>query len=197
MSRRRLNKIVTGLRKITVSGREVFQVHSTPSIIYSNCELDSHADTCVAGPNCVIVEYSDQVTNVSAFTNELDTLQDVPIVTVATALDNPDVSTVILILHQALYLGDKIENTLLCPNQMRCYRIDVDDVPVYLAPINKPSTHATYTTKDDFNIPLSLNGVISYFQTRTPTHQELETCKWIILRDPNTWEPHSENFSYN
>ncbi len=121
--------------------------------------------------------------------------KNVPIVTVATALDNPDGSKVILILHQALYLGDKIENTLLCPNQMRCYGIDV--VPIHLAPTNKPSTHSIYATEDNFNIQLSLNDDISYFRTRTPTCQELDTCKWIILTDPNTWEPHSENFSYN
>jgi hypothetical protein len=129
--------------------------------------------------------------------SELDTLQNIPIVTAATALDNPDGSTFILILHQALYLGDKIENTLLCPNQLRYYGIDVDDIPIHLAPKNKPSTHSIRATEDDFNIPLSLNGIISYFQTRTPTRQELDTCKWITLTNPNTWEPHSENFSYN
>lgn len=140
------------MRQITVNRRDVFQVHDTSSIIHSNCVLDSNADTCVAGSNCIIIEYTDQVTNVSAFTNQLDTLQNIPIITAATALDNHDGSTVILILHQALYLGDKIENTLLCPNQMRCYGIDVDDIPVHLAPKNKPSTHSIYITEDDFSV---------------------------------------------
>jgi hypothetical protein len=117
MSRQHFNKIVSGLRRSNVD-RGINQVHTYQELIHSNCELDSHADTCVAGPNCFVIEYTDQVTNLSSFSNELDTLQDIPIVTAATAHDNPDGTTTILILHPALYLGNKVENTLLRPNQM-------------------------------------------------------------------------------
>jgi hypothetical protein len=36
-------------------------------VIHGTCELDSHADTCVAGPNCIIIEYTDQTAYVSEF----------------------------------------------------------------------------------------------------------------------------------
>lgn len=130
----------------------------------------------------------------SSFSNDLETLLDIPIITAATALDNTDGSTTILILHQALYMSDKVENIPLCSNQMRHYGIDVDDVSVPLAPINKPLTHSIYAPKEDFSIPLSLNGIISCFQTRTPTWQELDTCKWVIQTNHQTWDPHSEHF---
>ena len=72
-------------------------------IVHANCELDSHADTSVAGPNCIVLEYTEQVVNVSAFSEQLDTMEGIPIVTAATAIDNPATGeTTILVLGKAL-----------------------------------------------------------------------------------------------
>jgi hypothetical protein len=73
MSRRHVNTFITS-RKQTVT-----------------CELDSHANTCVIGPNCVILEFTDQDVNVSAYSDHLETMNNVPIVTVATAYDDPSI----------------------------------------------------------------------------------------------------------
>jgi len=109
-------------------------------IVHGACKLDSHADPWVAEPNCTILEYTDQVTNVSANSNKLDIMENIPIATAVTAYDDPTNGvTTITVLHQCLYLGDKIENTLLCPNQLRNFGIEVDDVPMHLAP-NLPHT---------------------------------------------------------
>jgi len=54
-----------------------------------------------------------------------------------------------------------------------------------------------YSNEHDFKIPLSLKGVTSCFQTRTPTNFEVETCKWIVLSDDNQWDPHSDAFQEN
>jgi hypothetical protein len=43
-------------------------------------------------------------------------------------------------------------------------------------------------------LPLSLKGVISYIDTRTPSQEELDTCKWITLTNEHDWDPHSEFF---
>ena len=170
----------------------------TNNVTHAKCELDSHADTCVAGPNCIILEYTDQLVNVSAFTDIHETFNDVPIVTAATAYDDPaDGTTYILILNQAIYMGDKISNTLLCPNQMRFYGIIMDDVPLHLAPASQPSTHSIYCQEDNLRLPLELKGVISGLSTRTPTEEEVVTCKWITLTDENIWDPHSDAFTYN
>jgi len=164
-------------------------------VVHAACELDSHADTCVAGPNCRIIELTDQVVSVSAFSKEHNILQDIPIVTAATAYDDPTSGTTyILILGQAIWMGDKVEATLLCPNQLRYNGIVVDDIPTHLAPSHQPSTHSIHCADDDLTLPLSLQGIISYFDTRTPTTEELDTCKWIIITNENDWDPHSPSF---
>lgn len=50
-------------------------------------EVDLHADTCCAGSNCVIMEYTDKTCNVIGFNrdNPNDELNGIPIVKAATA----------------------------------------------------------------------------------------------------------------
>jgi hypothetical protein len=78
-------------------------------------------------------------------------------------------------------MGDHMNNSLLCPNQLRAHGMIVDDCPRHLAPADRPSTHSISSPEEEFTIPLLLKGVTSYFTSRTPTIQELETCRWIIL----------------
>jgi hypothetical protein len=132
---------------------------------------------------------------VSAYSEQLDTMENIHIVTAATAWDDLATgTTTILILGQALYMGDKVKTTLLCSNQMRAQGIIVDDVPLHLAPKDKPSSHSIYFPEDDFVIPLSMKGIFSYFSTRTPTWEEIETCKHAKLTNEFNWDLHSEDF---
>jgi hypothetical protein len=82
----------------------------------------------------------------------------------------------ILVLGQALYFGDEVEASLLCPNQMRANGVIVDDIPIHLLH-NNASTHSLIFPEDEVTIPLKLNGCFSYIPTRTPTTNEKDTCK--------------------
>ncbi len=197
MSRRRLNVINSSKRTISqVVMRGAMS--ELDNIVHRTCELDSHADTCVAGPNCIIIEYTDQLVNISAFTDIHATFNNIPIVTAATAYDDPESGvTYILILHQTIYMGNKISNTLLCPNQLRSHGIVVDDIPLHLAPASQPSTHSIYCQEDNLRLPLQLKWVISLLETRTPTRDELATCKWVTITSESIWDPHSDSFAYN
>lgn len=53
-------------------------------------ELDSHADTCCAGANTALIEFTGETVKVQPFSPEYDSYDDVPIATVATAYDDPD-----------------------------------------------------------------------------------------------------------
>jgi hypothetical protein len=150
MSRRQLAKVVTSLREQSSLRHDassyVYSVNRQ-NIIHGTCELDSHADTSVTGPNCTVIEYTDQRVSVSGFSNEYEAIHDVPIVTAATTYDDPNTgTTVVLIIGQALYLNDKVSCTLLCPNQLRSNGISVDDIPVHLAPRNQPTKHGVFLT---------------------------------------------------
>jgi len=172
---------------------------TTSDTFQGTVELDSHADTCCAGSNCTIIEYTGKVCNVIGYNRNTpnDELFDVPIVTAATAYDAPNGDTYILILAQTLYLGGLLDYTLLCPNQLRSNGIIVDDVPKHLSPDPSMATHSVYAPNENVRIPLDLKGVISYFVTRAPTPQEVETCKWIALTSDTDWDPHSDIFKIN
>jgi hypothetical protein len=50
-------------------------------------ELDSHADTCVAGANTRVTDYANTQVSVSPFSDSYEAIKDVSIATVATAWD--------------------------------------------------------------------------------------------------------------
>jgi hypothetical protein len=82
--------------------------------------------------------------------------------------------------------GRKKQTLLLWANDLRANNIIVDDIPKYLAPHGRPSTHSIMCNEEDLTLPLLLKGVISYIDTRTPNQEELDTCKWIILTNKQT-----------
>ena len=91
------------------------------------CEMDSHADTCVAGSNCVVLEYTGRSAEVEAYSPDYPSKQ-IPIATVATAYDCPTSgATYVLIINEALYFGDSLPFSLLSPNQLRDHDVHVDE----------------------------------------------------------------------
>ncbi len=188
ISRRRLSAFVTFNKRRVISQIQVTQ--EDDNIIHALCELDSHFDTCVAGPNCIILEYTDQVVNVTSYSDQLDTIKNVPVITAATAIDNENTgTTTILILGQAIYMGNKVKSTLICPNQLCSNGIIVDDVPVHLAPEGRASTHSIICTDDNLSIPMSLKGVISFPNKNpntwyTTNMQKGSAYRWKLMGPP-------------
>ncbi len=186
---------MTTARTATGNGtpRHVANVIATPSeVTYGYMELDSHADTCCVGSNCVAVEYTGKSCNVIGYSRNApnDGLTNVPIVKASTAYDAPTGETYILVFPQAIYMGDLLDYSLLCPNQLRHNNIIAEDVPRHLAPNPQTATHS-------ITILLQLNGVVSYFVTRSPTSQELEDCAWLMMTSDVEWDPHSDSFMLN
>jgi hypothetical protein len=136
-------------------------------------ELDSHADTCVAGSNTVPLWYTDHKVSVSSFIGEYQPLEDIPPASVATAWDDPkDGSVVILIIDEALYFGDRMPHTLLCPNQLRFNGLIVNDTPRMFS---LDSTQSIIIP-GKLELPLKMRGILMYLATRKPTERELLEC---------------------
>jgi hypothetical protein len=160
-------------------------------------ELDSHADTTCAGANCVVLEFTQQVVDVTPYDkNKYEPEVNIPIVRAVTAYTDNSGNTYVLILNQALYLPD-LDHSLLNPNQMRMNGVIVDDCPKHLSDPSRPSTHSIYFPDLDIRIPLELGGVISRICTRHPTNDELEHCLWLHLTSDLEWDPHSSSFADN
>ncbi len=157
-------------------------------------ELDSHADTVVAGSSCKVLEFTEKSCDVYPYADSYEPIKNVPIAKVATAYDHPTGETFIIIFGQALYMGDTMEHSLICPNQARVNGVIVEDVPKHLSP-GKSSSHSIFFPDDDVQLPLQLNGVISCFPTRFPLDHELNNCRWLVMTNDLPWEPSSPEFA--
>jgi hypothetical protein len=93
-----------------------------------NTNLDSHADSCVARANCLMLEESGRKAKVSTFHPNARSFQDIPIVNAATLYQDKNGCSLIVIIHEALWFGEASQ-TLLCPNQLRVNGVIVNDIP--------------------------------------------------------------------
>jgi hypothetical protein len=91
-------------------------------------------------------------------------------------------------------MGDTLEHTLICPNQMRYNGIIVDDIPRHLSHDRK-STHSLYFPNENRSLPLKLKGVIFYLDTRFPTQGEINNCRWLTATNDSIWDLYSESFA--
>jgi hypothetical protein len=174
--------------------------------IHSRAELDSHADTCSFGDECLIVSLTGDVVNVSGFTDAIGEMAKIPIATIALAYDCLSTGhTFILFFHQALHVsGMKIH--LLSTFQMRNNQVTVNEVALqHLPPEQRvPEGHSIIVDATPHHpkmiIPLDLNGVSSGALFRVPTWEEVnDTSQLNVYHVDMTsnvpWEPHSQGYN--
>jgi hypothetical protein len=74
------------------------------------------------------LEVTGEKATVHSFFDERKPFLDVPIGTIATAWVDPTTSEVlIIVMNEALYFGERLDHTLICPNQLRSFGVQVDD----------------------------------------------------------------------
>lgn len=168
---------------------------------WTTTELDTHADTCCFGRNCLVIsEDTSMSVTISGFADSLGDME-CPIVSVAVAYDDETShTTFILVFNQVLYVEELCHN-LISPFQMRMNDIIVKDVPIRLLvntmDLNQidPSEHSIIVKEPSLKIPLKLRGTVSYFNTRKPTLRELEEFPQIVMTYMTpSWDPHDELF---
>ena len=90
--------------------------------------LDTWADTCCVGKHARINEIiKGKSVTATGFASSLKSIPDLPIVNCSLAYDSSDGKTYILKINNAIFLGEQMENCLLCPNQC-----EVNDVRITL-----------------------------------------------------------------
>ena len=100
-------------------------------------ESDSNADTTVAGSNCCILQYISKEFDVSPYCDDYEAIKCVLIVHAATAWQSRDTGqNYILVLYEALWMGDKLYCTLVNPNQLRRYGTRVQGNPMSESPLS-------------------------------------------------------------
>ena len=155
--------------------------------------MDTHADTCVLGKNFIPLTYTDRICDVYPYSRDYDAVGAIPVVTGATAYtDQVTGETIIIVINEGLYFGDKLDHSLVNPNQLRSYGVDVYD--------NTYDRNETMRIQgQDVNdenivIPLLAEGVDIFFETRTPSLDELENSSHIHLTNKLAWNPKQVTF---
>jgi hypothetical protein len=93
-------------------------------------ELDTHADTCCAGANWSLMEYTGEICDVNPFLDSYQPIQEIPVARCCTVWTNQDDSMEYLLVgDQMLWFGTQLPHSLINPNQLRAYGIDVNDDP--------------------------------------------------------------------
>ena len=139
-----MNTIISPLREICAirtgprtQGRSIKRMKTSDIEITAanygreaRCELDTRADTTCAGINCRPIYYTGQHCEAYGFHGDLSPINNVPIATVATEWsDHHTGESYIIIINEVLYFGDSMDHSLVNPNQIRAFGIDVFDNP--------------------------------------------------------------------
>lgn len=187
VTKRHIAAHVSSTRRCSLrNASRVTQEHT----VYNHMELDSHVDTAVLGRNCVVLAFTGRECDVSPYNDTYQSIKGVPIVTGATAYTCKTTGkTLILVFHEALWMGDTMEHSLLNPNQMHHYGITVQDSPY-------DSTHGMHlsTEVDEVVIPLHSAGTTIFLDTRSPTGRELQECQHVYLTSKQEWNPNNVCF---
>ena len=157
----------------------------------STNEMDSHADTCVAGKNWSVLSYTDIVCEVTPFTDEYESIKEVPIVTACTVwTDQNTGKEYLLVGEQFLWFGTSLGHSLLNPNQIRANYLKVQDNPFEAdSGISAVTNHNT-----DVFIPFDATGTIISFESRVPTEEEKQSLP-IIHLTADHWDPEDVTLS--
>ena len=156
---------------------------------YGKCELDSHADSIVAGSNCIILNYTGKECDVSPYRDDYNAITNVPIVTAATAWQSPHTGQCyILVFNEAIWMGDHMDHSLINPNQLRHHGVRVQDDPTSEYPLS------LVTEDNEFCMELAMEGTIVYADTHAPSDDDLRKYPHIELSSPHSWDPKRVKF---
>jgi hypothetical protein len=139
-------------------------------------ELDTRADTICAGKNFIKLFDTGQVCDVKGFHDDFESIKDVPIATVATGYRDENGLVFILVIHEALFFGTQMDNSLINPNHIRHYGIPVSNDPY-------DNMRQLGVDHPDLFIPFQTEGCTIYFETFAPSNDEINCCPHIVLTD--------------
>ena len=130
-------------------------------VVYGQSELESHDETIVLDQNSIIMGYTGHECDVLPYTDTYESIKKIPIVTGETGYTSPIIDQQsILIFNDVLLLGDKMQHTLINPNQLRHFGLILKDYNYA-----KDEIMRIEVEDGELVIPLQSNGTVIYFDT--------------------------------
>ena len=116
-------------------------------------------------------------------------MKSIPIASVATLATDSNGQDCIYVINEALWFGSTMENTLISSNQVRAFDVQLWDNPC-------DTNHDTYihNTTSDHILPMEMDGIICFAETRAPTIDEINSLPTVHLTSSAPWRP--ENATY-
>ena len=149
----------------------------------STVEADSHADTFVAGKNCIPLHYTERTCDVQPYSDDYAPMTNIPIITAATGYTSKTGLNYILIFPEALYMPT-LTHSLFNPNQLRHFGTQVQDNPYDTRPMSLS------TCDGNFTACLQSKGTDIFLTTWAPTQRDpLERYPRIVLCASQAWNP--------
>ena len=127
-------------------------------------ELDSHADTCVLGKDCLVILDYERPVQVVGYDPALGA-KTYQTISGVVAHDDPVTGEVIhLVIHQAIHIPH-LDHHLLFPMQCRVNDVIINETPKFLDPSPTDQMHAIAVIDPDnlaqtLTLRLALRGVI-------------------------------------
>ena len=123
------------------------------------------------------------------YTDTYESIKRVPIAKAGTAWTSPETgATYILVFNEGLWMGDKMDHSLINPNHLRLYSVTIQYNPVCDSPLY------IMTEEGEFVLPLRMKGTNVMANTHMPTTEELHDCMHITLSSHHPWDPHRVRF---
>jgi hypothetical protein len=172
----------------SLSSRQISttSIYANPGFT-STVEVDSHADSFVAGKNCIPMNYTERSCDVQPYSDDYAPVKNVPIVTAATGYTSSTGLNYILVFPEALYLPN-LNHSLFNPNQLRHFGTKVQDNPYDSEPMS------IITRDDSFTACLQSKGTDIFLTTWAPTILDLEKYPHITLCGKQPWNPREIKF---
>ena len=90
---------------------------------------------------------------------------------------------VILDFLQGLWFGNRVEKSLINPNQCRKFGIQIYDDP------NDPNRKLEIEASEELVVPMPMEKSTRGIVTHPPTDEELHECQNILSSDEFDWDP--------
>lgn len=106
--------------------------HLTDEEMTAGCRLgfDSYADACCVGRHARVESFIEGKTvTATGFSGTMPAIENLPLANVLYAYNYPHSEVFKLRVKNSIYLGDEMEDSLLCPNQCRERGIEIDTRP--------------------------------------------------------------------
>ena len=159
-------------------------------------ELDSHANMPVVGWHSYIINYSGQKVDVRPFTPRYRSME-AELVDAALLYECPyEGKSHILVIRNAIHV-DLMENNLIPPFILREEGLQVNERAKIHTEDPTADDHSIIFPTTNFQIPLQLFGVFSYFSTTKPTENDMLAGYDVHVMTPERWNPHSDAYKQN